>query len=98
MGALPNLNGRWTSPPENYSVQITMSSSDGGFNMKALSPEILKYWQGGYGEVFESRKLHATFTGQDQHGNPIPETLLQGFVSADSQTITWNNGRIWNRH
>lgn len=97
MAQLPDLDGRWTSPPENYSVNIAMTG-DGNFNMKAISPEILKYWQGGYGQVFESRKLHATFTGKDKNGNPVPEVELEGFVSADLQTITWNNNRIWNRH
>ena len=100
MGQLPNLDGRWTSPRENYSVNIVMvrDAGDGAFNMKAISPEILKYWQGGYGEVFESRKLHATFTGKDKNGNPLPEVQLQGYVSADLQTIKWSNDRVWNRH
>ena len=91
MGQLPDLQGRWTSPPENYSVNIVMTGN-GEFNMKAISPEILPYWQGGYGQVFESRKLHATFTGNN------PDVDLQGFVTADSRTINWNNGRVWNRH
>lgn len=85
-----DLQGRWVSPPENLEVNLVMTGV-GSFNLKAISAQLLKYWTGGYGEVFESGKLHATFTG------PNPDVHLQGHASGDARTINWENGRIWRR-
>ena len=85
-----NLQGRWIAPPENFEVHVVMTGAS-EFNIKAISAELLKYWQAGYGEVFESGKVHATFSGQN------PDVEVQGFVTTDGRTINWNNGRVWQR-
>lgn len=85
-----DLQARWICPPENFEVNIVMTGV-GEFNMKAISAELHPYWQAGHGEVFESGKIRATFSGQH------PDVEVQGFVSADGQTIHWNNQRIWKR-
>jgi hypothetical protein len=85
-----NLQGRWTSPPQNFEMNIVMTGAS-EFNVKAISAELQRYWQAGYGEVFASGKVHATFSG------PHPDVEVQGFVTADGQTINWNNGGVWHR-
>jgi hypothetical protein len=85
-----NLQGRWTSPPQNFEMNLIMTGAS-EFNIKAISAELQQYWQAGYGEVFESGKVRATFSG------PNPDVEVQGFVTTDGQTINWNNGGVWHR-
>ena len=86
-----NLQGRWVSPPQNWEMNVVMTGA--AFNVKALSAELQeKHWQAGHGEVFESGKVHATFS----HPNK-PDIEVQGHVTGDGRTINWNNGGVWLR-
>jgi hypothetical protein len=86
-----NLQGLWTytAPPKTYEMNIVMTGAS-EFNVKAITAELQKFWQAGYGEVFESGKVRATLTG------PNPDVEVQGFVTADGRTINWNDG-VWHR-
>ncbi len=92
-----NLQGRWIykTPPsvailKKFEMNVVMTGAS-EFNIKAVSAELHQTWQAGYGEVFESGKLHATFTG------PKPDVEVQGFVTTDGRTITWEDGSQWHR-
>ena len=82
-----NLAGRWTGL--GFEMNIVMNGSE--FNVKALTAELQKYWTAASGEVFESGKLRATFSG------PHPDLAVQGLVTADGKSIQWNNNTVWTK-
>jgi hypothetical protein len=83
-----NLEGRWTGG--GFEMNLVMNGSE--FNVKPITAELKQYWTAASGEVFESGKLHATFSG------PHPDITIQGFVTADGKTIQWSNNATWTKH
>jgi hypothetical protein len=88
-----NLQGRWTSDigGKHWEYNIVMTGAT-EFNMKAITAEIWQYWEAGYGEVFQSGKVHAVFNHRSK-----PDVEVEGFVTGDGKTINWNNGTSWHR-
>jgi len=82
-----NLQGRWLQG--NWELNIVMTTAT-EFNIKAISTELKHYWEGGYGEVFESGKFVLTLTGHN------PDANFQGYVSADQTKMHFpSSGGYW---
>jgi hypothetical protein len=79
---LPNLHGRWMQ--RNFEINISGPTNDGEIKVKAVSAELMTYWQSGYGRVHESYKLSITFVKQLPNGQIIEDTI-GGYVTADGQ-------------
>jgi hypothetical protein len=91
---LPNLYGTWLQ--NRSEILITGPTNDGEIKVKAVSADIMPYWQSGYGKVFESYKFTITFVKQNPNGT-IEEMTVPGFVSSDQKELHFNNGVVWKR-
>jgi hypothetical protein len=89
--ALFNLQGRWLQG--NLEINIVMNTAD-EFNIKALSAELQKYWQAGYGTVHQSGKFEVTLSNRTADGH-VQDGHIQGYVTADGKSMHFNNGVIW---
>jgi len=83
-----DLAGRWTGG--GFEMNLVMNGTE--FNVKALTAELKQYWTAAHGEVYQSGKLQATFSG------PHPDITSQGFETADGKSIHWNNNTVWTKH
>ena len=81
-----NLQGRWLQGSWEINIVMTTATE---FNIKAISKELQQYWQGGYGEVFQSGKFELTLTGHN------PDANFQGYVSADQMAMHFPGGNAW---